>query len=44
MMVDRRSSDLIAQLRPIPNTDRFELFLLSQIQMAAGVRLAISGE
>ena len=26
VIVDRRTSDPIARLRPIPNTDRFELF------------------
>lgn len=29
MIVDRRTSDPIARLRPIPNTDRFELFYWS---------------
>ena len=28
MIVDRRSSDPIARLRPIPGTDRFELLYL----------------
>ena len=29
MIVDRRTSDPIARLRPIPDTDRFELFYWS---------------
>ena len=29
VIVDRRTSDPIARLRPIPNTDRFELFYWS---------------
>jgi len=29
MIVDRRTSDAIARLRPIPDTDRFELFYWS---------------
>jgi hypothetical protein len=32
MIVDRRTSNSVARLRPIPNTDRFELFYWSNIK------------
>ena len=32
MIIDRRTSDPIARLRPIPNTDRFELFYWSNTE------------
>ncbi len=32
MIVDRRTSDPIARLRPIPDTDRFELFYWSNVK------------
>ena len=32
MILDRRTSNPIARLRPIPNTDRFELFYWSNIK------------
>jgi hypothetical protein len=32
MIVDRRTSNPVARLRPIPNTDRFELFYWSNIK------------
>jgi hypothetical protein len=32
MIVDRRTSNPVARLRPIPNTDRFELFYWSNVK------------
>jgi hypothetical protein len=32
MIVDRRTSNHVARLRPIPNTDRFELFYWSNVK------------
>jgi hypothetical protein len=32
MIVDRRTSDPVARLRPIPGTDRFELFYWSNVK------------
>lgn len=32
LILDRRTSDPIARLRPIPDTDRFELFYWSNIK------------
>ena len=32
MILDRRSSNAVARLRPIPGTDRFELFYWSNIK------------
>src|SRR5215471_18121922 len=40
-ILDRRTADTIARLRPIPDTDRFELFC--QTARAAGRRSATSG-
>jgi hypothetical protein len=31
-IVDRRTSNLVARLRPIPDTDRFELFYWSDVK------------
>ena len=32
MILDRRTSNPVARLRPIPNTDRFELFYWSNVK------------
>jgi len=32
LILDRRSSNPVARLRPIPNTDRFELFYWSNVK------------
>ena len=32
LILDRRSSNAVARLRPIPNTDRFELFYWSNVK------------
>jgi hypothetical protein len=32
MIIDRRTADPIARLRPIPDTDRFELFYWSNVK------------
>ena len=32
MILDRRTSDPVARLRPIPGTDRFELFYWSNVK------------
>jgi hypothetical protein len=32
MILDRRTSNLVARLRPIPNTDRFQLFYWSNVK------------
>jgi len=32
MIIDRRTANPIARLRPIPNTDRFELFYWSNVK------------
>jgi len=32
MIIDRRTSKPVARLRPIPNTDRFELFYWSNVK------------
>ena len=32
IIIDRRTDDPIARLRPIPNTDRFELFYWSNVK------------
>ena len=32
MIIDRRTTNPVARLRPIPNTDRFELFYWSNIK------------
>ena len=32
LIIDRRTSNQVARLRPIPNTDRFELFYWSNVK------------
>jgi hypothetical protein len=32
LVIDRRTSNSVAQLRPIPDTDRFELFYWSNVK------------
>jgi hypothetical protein len=40
MIIDRRTANPIARLRPIPDTDRFELFYWSNVDVPKTIRHA----